>query len=170
MSDSATTDSDRLAHVTLDESRVVRRTPGLAREREQAVSDLVLENHFALRNTASGPYVAHIALIDGRMVFKVSPANDGEMLSLFSVPVGGDLRRIVRDYHALCRSHGKAIPHAPASRIEAIDMGRRSVHNEGAEILAERMEKQVRIDRGTSRRLFTVLSVMLLSNDPEFLP
>lgn len=157
--------ADRLVRVVLDDSRIARWTPELAHERRLAAHDLAETGRLALA-TAPGPYAVRIALVEERMAFEVSAAAGGAPLARFAVPVG-DLRRLVSDYHALCRSYYEAIAHAPRARIEALDMGRRAIHDEGAGRLGERVRAHAATDDETARRLFTVLSVMRLSGDPE---
>lgn len=157
-------DADRLVRVTLDDARIARWTPELAHERRLAAHDLAETGRLALA-AAPGPYAVHIALVGERMTFAVSAAAGGEPLARFAVPVG-DLRRLVGDYHELCRTYYEAIAHAPRSRIEALDMGRRAIHDEGAALLGERVRAHAATDDETARRLFTVLSVMRLAGGP----
>ena len=97
---------------------------------------------------------------DGRLVFDIADA-DGQALSSFRLPLT-PFRRIIREYFAVCESYFEAIKHASPSQIEAIDMGRRGLHNDGSELLKERLEEKARIDFDTARRLFTLICVLHL--------
>lgn len=153
------TDMNHLIEINLDESGLAAPTPEVDQERKVAIFDLLEDNAFALeKSQAQGPYKLDLAVRDRRLVFDVKTKTDdpaGEFhLSL------SPFRQIIRDYFAICESYFDAVKTLPPSQIEAIDMGRRGVHNEGARVLKERLEGKVEIDEATSRRLFTLICVL----------
>ncbi len=148
-----------IVNVVLDEKTLVRRRPEVEHERAVAIYDLLEENTFRVHDeTVSGPYVLHLSLADNRLVMDVRDPDDAP-LTRMTLPLS-PFRGIVRDYFMICESYYGAIKTASPSQIEAIDMGRRGLHNEGAELLRERLAEQVEIDVDTSRRLFTLLCVL----------
>lgn len=150
----------RLVNVVLEEKTFVRRNPEVEHERAVAIYDLLQENHFRLRDHEQGPYSLTLRM-EGvqRLVFEVCNEEGTELLN--RVPLGlQPFRRIVKDYFMVCESYFEAIKTASPSRIEAIDMGRRALHNEGAELLRERLADRVELDELTARRLFTLLCVL----------
>jgi uncharacterized protein (UPF0262 family) len=152
-------DTAKLVEVTLDEVSLGRDSTEVAHEREVAIFDLLEENNFALETNAhEGPYTLHLSLADNRLVFSVSDTDSNElqhvMLSL------SPFRRIVKDYFLICDSYYQAIKTQPASKIEAIDMGRRGLHDEGSHLLMERLKGKIAVDIATARRLFTLLCAL----------
>ena len=148
----------KIVNVFLDERSVVRRSASVEHERKVAIYDLLEKNRFAPTDALNGPYNLHLAIEENRLVFDVHDENDAE-LTRFTLPLS-PLRSIVRDYFLVCDSYYKSIQTASPSRIEAIDMGRRGLHNEGSEILRERLADKVDIDLNTARRLFTLICVL----------
>jgi len=153
------TSLNHLIEINLDEAGLAAPTPEVDQERKVAIFDLLEDNAFALeKSEAPGPYKLNLAVRDRRLVFDVKTKTDdpaGEFhLSL------SPFRQIIRDYFAICESYFTAVKTLPPSQIEAIDMGRRGVHNEGARVLKERLEGKVEIDDLTSRRLFTLICVL----------
>ena len=149
----------RIIEITLDEAGVVRHSPQVEHERKVAVFDLLEDNHFQpVGREGEGPYVVHLAIEDNRLVFDLRDA-DGGALERFGLAVD-TFRRIVKDYFMVCDSYYEAIKTAAPSRIEAIDMGRRGLHNEGAEMLRDRLKDKVAVDLPTARRLFTLVCVL----------
>lgn len=151
--------TNRLMEINLDETGLAAPTPEIDQERKVAIFDLLEENAFTLeKSQAPGPYKLNLAVRDRRLVFDVKTQTDdpaGEFhLSL------SPFRQIIRDYFAICESYFNAVKTLPPSQIEAIDMGRRGVHNEGARVLKERLEGKVDVDEMTSRRLFTLICVL----------
>lgn len=148
----------RLENVVLDDGPVIRRSREVEREREVAVFDLLEANDFALVGGPPGPYSLTIGIEENRLVFDVRDADDAplERIRLSLTPFRG----IVRDYFTLCEAYYEAIKTASLARIEAIDMGRRSMHDEGAELLRERLAESAEIDADTARRLFTLVCVL----------
>ncbi|MEM7270705.1 MAG: UPF0262 family protein [Pseudomonadota bacterium] len=148
-----------LIDVSLDETGLAPPTPEIEQERKVAIFDLLEENSFRMEKTAAdGPYKLHLAVRERRLVFEVNNEADdraGEFhLSL------SPFRQIIKDYFQICESYFDAVKRLPPSQIEAIDMGRRGIHNEGARVLKERLEGKVEIDDQTARRLFTLICVL----------
>ncbi len=150
--------NNRIANIFLDEQTVVRRSPQVEHERQVAIFDLLEENSFELIEKSSGPYDLRLSAVDNRLVFDVRGADNTE-IQKFMLPAK-TFRRIVRDYFIVCESYFEAIKIKTPSQIEAIDMGRRGLHDEGAEILQERLADHVTVDKITARRLFTLVCVL----------
>jgi len=153
----------RLSRVVLDGDAPARLPPALEADRAQAVADLAAENYFMLllekcTTPASGPFGLHLALQDGRLVFDVR-CDDGTQLAIIGLALG-PFRRLIKDYQILLDSHVKAVEEGRAERIQAIDMGRRGLHNEGATLMRERLAGKIAIDFATARRLFTLVCVL----------
>jgi uncharacterized protein (UPF0262 family) len=148
----------RLVRVTLDEGSIGRSSPDIEHERAVAIYDLLEDNSFAPVDHDGGPYVLHLSIAENRLVFDIR-SEDGApvMAHLFSLT---PLRRIVKDYFLICDSYYKAIRTSTPSQIEAIDMGRRGLHNEGSELLMERLKEKIAVDFDTARRLFTLICVL----------
>jgi uncharacterized protein (UPF0262 family) len=148
----------RIAKVTLDERTVVRRNADVEHERAVAIFDLLEENSFAPAEIGAGPYHLHLCIEEDRLVFDLRSAR-GKALGKIALALA-PFRRIVKDYFTVCESYYAAIRTASPSRIEAIDMGRRALHDEGSDLLRERLAGKVEIDHNTARRLFTLLCVL----------
>ncbi len=148
----------RLIRVSLDENSLVRRSPEVEHERAVAIYDLLEDNSFALVGHDGGPYAMHIGIQEGRLHFDVRDEDDGP-LERVVLPLS-TFRNVIRDYFTVCEAYYEAIRTATPSRIEAIDMGRRSLHNEGAEMLRERLARRLTFDQDTERRLFTLICVL----------
>jgi uncharacterized protein (UPF0262 family) len=155
---SAEGDRERIIKVTLEEQSRVRLSPTVEHERRAALYDLLEDNRFALRGPFHGPYVLHLGNDGERLNFIICDEIDLQ-LTRFSLPLAG-LRSIIREYFLVCESYFNAISTLTPSRIEAIDMGRRGLHNEGAELLRERLADKVEMDKNTARRLFTLICVL----------
>lgn len=151
-------DTQRIAEIFLDERSVVSRSPQIDHERKVAIYDLLEENIFDPVGDFTGPFNLHLSIAENRMIFDVRDGEDNELVK-FTQPLS-TLRSIVKDYFMVCDSYFKAIKTSSPSQIEAIDMGRRGLHNEGAEILQERLAEKVVIDTDTARRLFTLICVL----------
>jgi uncharacterized protein (UPF0262 family) len=151
-------DQSRLVEVTLDEGSIGRNSTDVEHEREVAIFDLLERNLFAVEGQEGGPYTLHLSLADNRLVFTVGDTERNPivhvMLSL------SPFRRLVKDYFLMCESYYQAIKSAAPSRIEAIDMGRRGLHDEGSQILIERLKGKIQIDTPTARRLFTLICAL----------
>jgi len=149
----------RITHVTLDERTVVRRKPEVEHERAVAIFDLLEENEFCPCDHAeSGPFHLHLSIEDNRLLLDIRREDNSELDKL-ALPVTG-FRSIVKDYFLICESYYAAIKRSTPSQIEAIDMGRRGLHNEGSEMLRERLAGKVEMDLQTARRLFTLICVL----------
>jgi uncharacterized protein (UPF0262 family) len=144
--------------VTLDENSIGRGSADQEHERAIAIYDLIDDNSFALPGHAGGPYALRISLADSRLVFDVRDEGDAPVMThiLSLTP----FRRILKDYFLICESYYAAIRNATPSRIEAIDMGRRGLHNEGALLLLERLKGKIETDQDTARRLFTLVTAL----------
>jgi len=148
----------RLVDVELDQS-IGRSTPDIEHERAVAIFDLIEENSFCpAGDSGEGPYRLKLSMAEHRLVLAVSREN-GEAVVTHILSLT-PFRRIVRDYYMICESYYEAIRTATPSRIEAIDMGRRGLHDEGSRTLMERLSGKVDIDFGTARRLFTLVCVL----------
>lgn len=149
-----------IVKIVLDERSFLRRRPEVEHEREVALFDLLEENHFVLKGdgAAPGPYHLALGLSEDRLVFDVSDVEDTPCRQII-MPVR-PFRSIIKDYFVICESYFDAIKAASPSQIEAIDMGRRGLHNEGAQILRERLSTDVDLDQVTARRFFTLLCVL----------
>jgi uncharacterized protein (UPF0262 family) len=150
--------TQHIANIYLDERSVVRLNAQVDHERKVAIFDLLEENSFDPLDTPPGPYNLILSIADNRLVFDIRNIADRK-LTKFALPVGA-FRRIVKDYFMICDSYYDAIKKASPSQIEAIDMGRRGLHNEGAQILLERISDKALIDKNTARRLFTLVCVL----------
>ena len=148
----------RLISVTLDEESIGRANPDVEHERAVAIYDLLEQNTFMPVGHDGGPYALHLSINSNRLVFDIR-LEDGTpvMAHLFSLT---PLRRIVKDYYLICDSYYQAIRTATPDKIEAIDMGRRAIHNDGSHILMERLKEKVTVDLDTARRLFTLICVL----------
>ena len=148
----------RLARVELPAGPPLRSAFAEA-DRQQAVRDLVAKNRFDPKGVDRGPYVLHLAIRDGRMVFDIRDLDD-QPLRVIALALG-PFRRLVKDYHMVVEAHEQAVAESgPESRVQAIDMGRRGLHNEAAELLAERLKAHVDVDFETARRLFTLVCAL----------
>lgn len=152
------TDTTRIANLILDERTVVNRSPQVEHERKVAIYDLLEENHFHLISGPDGPYVLHLSIEDNRLAFDVRDTEDKPLKSFLLAL--SPFRSIVREYLMVCDSYYKAIKSSSPSQIEAIDMGRRGLHNDGSDLLEQRLLDKVELDRNTARRLFTLVCVL----------
>jgi uncharacterized protein (UPF0262 family) len=150
--------TSRLIDVELDES-IGRSTPDVEHERAVAIFDLIEENSFRpVGDEGEGPYRLKLSLVESRLVFNVTRADGSAVVThiLSLTP----FRRIVKDYFMICESYYEAIRSATPSQIEAIDMGRRGLHNEGSQTLLDRLSGKIDIDFATARRVFTLICVL----------
>ena len=156
--------SNRICHIEIDDSNLAAATPEIEQERRVAIFDLLEDNNFALplrhddEPIPEGPYRLLLAIRNRRLVFDITTEK--------KAPVGefhlslGPFRQVVKDYFQICESYFSAVKTMPPSQIEAIDMARRGIHNEGARVLMERLEGKADIDIDTARRLFTLICVL----------
>jgi uncharacterized protein (UPF0262 family) len=128
-------------------------------DRAQAVADLLTGNSFDPAGLPAGPYALHLEIRDGRLVFDICDSA-GTPLRVIALALG-PFRRLIKDYHLVVSSHEEAVTEGGSdARIQAIDMGRRGLHNEGAELLCERLDGRVALDFETARRLFTLVCAL----------
>ncbi len=148
----------RIIGLVLDERNITRRTPQLEHDRKIAIYDILEENYFELLGCYDGPFYLRLSVEDNRLIFDVRSALEDALVN-FKLPLS-TFRSIVRDYFMVCESYTEAIKMGSPSKIEAIDMGRRGLHNEGGELLIKRLARKVVIDEQTARRLFTLICVL----------
>ena len=150
--------AQRLCKITLDEGSIGRSSPDIEHERAVAIYDLLEENTFVPNDDEDGPFALHLSINGTRLVFDIRRVNGAPVVAhLLSL---SPLRRIVKDYYTVCDSYYAAIRTATPDRIEALDMGRRALHDEGSNILMERLARKVMLDFDTARRLFTLICVL----------
>jgi uncharacterized protein (UPF0262 family) len=149
----------RIVHLQLDERVTVRRKPEVEHERAVAIFDLLEDNWFEPAEFAEhGPFNLHLSLEEGRLTFDIR-TQDGFELTRVLLPLS-PFRSIVRDYFMMCESYYNAIKRSTPTQIEALDMGRRGLHNEGSDLLRDRLAGKIAIDHVTARRLFTLVCVL----------
>jgi uncharacterized protein (UPF0262 family) len=148
----------KLVAITFDDASIERGTPDQEHEREIAIYDLIEENTFSVPNHDGGPYTLVLALQDAKLAFDIR-TEDGEKVVMHILSLT-PFRKILKEYFMVCESYYAAIRTATPSQIEAIDMGRRGLHNEGAQLLTERLKGKIECDMDTSRRLFTLVTAL----------
>ncbi len=149
---------NRLISITLDEASIGRGGPEQEHERAIAIFDLIEGNGFAVTGHSGGPYALTVGLITNKLALDIRN-EQGEPVTAHILSLT-PFRRIVKDYFLICESYYQAIRTASPSQIEAIDMGRRGLHNEAADLLIERLEGKIEVDFDTARRLFTLISAL----------
>lgn len=153
----------RICHIEIDDNGLPPPSPEMEQERRVAVFDLLEDNSFTLpdregRSAPPGPYRLALAIRERRLVVDITQ-DAGTKVTEFHLSLG-PFRQVVKDYDQICASYFDAVKRLPPSQIEAIDMARRGIHNEGARVLVERLEGKAEIDLDTARRLFTLISVL----------
>ena len=153
----------RLVRIDIDDSGLPAPTPEIEQERRVAIFDLLEDNSFALaaregNPSHRGPFGLQLAIRERRLVFDLRGEDTGRVAE-FQLALG-PFRQVVKDYFQICESYFDAVKTMPPSQIEAIDMARRGIHNEGARVLRERLEGKVEVDNDTARRLFTLICVL----------
>jgi uncharacterized protein (UPF0262 family) len=149
---------DRLIAITLDEGSIARGSTNIEHEREVAIYDILDANSFVVDGRNDGPYTLKLAIVEDRLHFIVdTEPTSGEHTFMLSL---SPLKRVMKDYFIVCDSYYKAIRTAPPSKIQAIDMGRRGLHDEGSQLLAERLKGKIVVDHDTARRLFTLICAL----------
>ena len=152
----------RISHIELDDATILWRNADIEQERRIAIFDLIEDNVFRpVRATAAGhegPYRLRLSVRDGRLSLEIA-SEDGAALETLVLGLAR-FRRPIREYFAICESYYQAIRKASPQEIETIDMARRGVHNEAAELLLERLEGKIETDHPTARRLFTLICVL----------
>lgn len=150
----------RIVRIDLDQKSIVRWSPEVEHERSVAIFDLLEGNQFRLVDGFAGPYALVLSLREANLIFDVRPSSgeggDNAELVLATRPFRG----VIKDYFMICESYLQAIKGATPSRIEAIDMARRGLHDEGSDILREALAERVELDHDTARRLFTLVCVL----------
>jgi uncharacterized protein (UPF0262 family) len=153
----------RIIAIDLDEKSIIRRNEDIEQERRVAIFDLLEANHFDLAGR-EGPFRVQMRVEDGRLAIDVRDTAD---TPLELVRVGlGRFRRPIRDYFHICDSYFKAVRSSDPKSIETIDMARRGIHNEAAELLKDCLSPQVAVDFDTARRLFTLICVLHIKAGP----
>jgi uncharacterized protein (UPF0262 family) len=148
----------QLSAITLDNSSIKRGSSGIEHEREVAIFDILESNFFSLEGRDEGPYTLNLSIAEDRLVLAVGQQTSD---SVFTVVLSlTPLRRVMKDYFIVCESYYRAIRTAPPSRIQAIDMGRRALHDEGSRVLLERLKGKITVDNDTARRLFTLICAL----------
>ena len=148
----------RLVSIELDEQSITRSNPNIEHEREVAIYDIIDSNHFVLEGHDDGPYTLNLSITEDRLAFAVG-RETGEALATFVLSLS-PLRRTMKDYFIVCDNYYKAIRTSPPSRIQAIDMGRRALHDEGSNLLVSRLKDKITVDHDTARRLFTLICAL----------
>jgi uncharacterized protein (UPF0262 family) len=158
MTKSKAANANRLVAVTIDEGSIGSSNRDVEHERAVAIYDLLEENSFAPVGQSAGPYALQLGMKENRLVFDIrKPDGKAVVAHLLSLT---PFKRIVKDYFLICDSYYAAIRTATPDRIEAIDMGRRGLHDEGSRILQDALKRKVKIDFDTARRLFTLICVL----------
>ena len=149
----------RIAHIEIDAPDLPKPTPEVEQERAVAIFDLLEDNRFApvAEDAPEGPYDLTLAIRDGRLAFEI--ATQAGPAGAFHLAFG-PFRQVVKDYWQICEAYFDAVKKLPPSQIEAIDMARRGIHDEGARILTERLDGKAEMDHPTARRLFTLICVL----------
>jgi len=150
--------SDKLIDISFDETSIRRGNPNVEQERDVAIYDILDANVFKLVGRDQGPYKLQLALIDDRLALRIFNEDDTELVA--HILALSPFRKIIRDYFVVCDSYYEAIRTAPPSRIQAIDMGRRGLHDEGSRILEQRLSGKIEVDHDTARRLFTLICAL----------
>ena len=148
----------RIAQIVLDERTVIRRSADIEHERRVAIFDLLEENSFQPNGDFTGPYNVVMGMEENRLALDIRDLEDAHLTRVL-MPLT-PFRRIIKDYFTVCESYFQAIKSASPSKIEAIDMGRRGLHNDGSDLLRERLEGKIEVDNETARRLFTLLCIL----------
>ncbi|MDX2308155.1 MAG: UPF0262 family protein [Hyphomicrobium sp.] len=150
---------DRLIEIRIDPNSVTRGNSAIEHEREVAIFDILDGNVFALAGEDNGPYRLDLAIADDRLVFKVTPETDADRVATHMIPLM-PFKRLLKDYFLVLDSYYQAIRSGQPSRIEAIDVGRRGLHDEGSNLLMEKLDGKISVDFDTARRLFTLVAAL----------
>lgn len=148
----------RIGEIVLEAEALTRPSAELEADRNSAIADLLHENRFAPKGAPAGPYTLHLGLNEGRLVFDIR-RGDGDPVGAVLLAMG-PFRSVIKDYLMLVGAHHAAVADGQNARIQAIDMGRRGLHNEGAELLQKRLDGKIDVDFETARRLFTLICVL----------
>lgn len=150
--------TDKLVSVNLDDTLSRTFSADVDHERKVAIYDLLESNTFKVEGKDSGPYELNLSIDGTRLVFDITDKT-GETCAVIGLALS-PLRRIVKDYYGICESYYQAIRTASPSQIETIDMARRGLHNEGSDVLKDRLDGKITVDTDTARRLFTLVCVL----------
>lgn len=151
-------DTNKIVSIDLDEETLSAANPDAAHERRVAIFDLLEDNYFKVEGVDAGPYAINLSMMEQKLVFAIS-TEAGEPVKTLILSLM-PLKRVIKDYFLICQSYHDAIRSASPTQIEAIDMGRRGLHNEGSELLEQRLKDKVSIDFDTARRLFTLVCAL----------
>lgn len=154
---------NHIVDIQLDEASIGRNSPEVEHERQVAIFDLLENNSFELEEGKPGPYKLRLAIVEKRLAIEVSD-EEGVPLNTFLLSLS-PLSKLIKDYFLVCESYYEAVRTSPPSRIEALDMGRRALHDEGGQILTHRLQGKIKTDRETARRLFTLISALHWKGD-----
>ncbi len=152
----------RIVQITLDEETVIRRSPDIEQERRIAIYDLLEANSFRPAGDFEGPYKVLMGMEENRLALNIRNTDD-EPLTRILIPLL-PFRRITKDYFTVCENYFEAIKTAQPSKIQAIDMGRRSLHNEGSDLLRGRLNGKIIVANEPARRLFTLICILLIKS------
>ncbi|MEQ1651960.1 MAG: UPF0262 family protein [Hyphomicrobium sp.] len=155
---SADKSRDRLTDITLDPKSLGRTNANIEHEREVAIFDIIDGNVFAVEGLDHGPYTLHLSIGEDRLQLNIG-STESPNIAQHSVPLT-PLKRIMKDYFLVCESYYEAVRTAPPTRIQAIDVNRRSLHDEGSTVLRDRLLPKILVDNDTARRLFTLLCAL----------
>ena len=151
-------DAHRLQSIEIDEDSLAAVSRDQEQERQIAIFDLIEDNYFQPVGAETGPYDLKIALAENRLALHIKGPDGGfDQIHLLSL---SPFRGVIRDYFMICESYYQAIRNATPAQIEALDMGRRGLHNEGSSLLQARLEGKVKTDLDTARRLFTLICAL----------
>ena len=151
---------DFISEIILDEETVIRRSPEVEHERAVALYDIKSRNRFRLLgDNIEGPYKLRLSIADNKRLMFHLTDNDDDIIKDILLAMS-PFRRLIRDYFQICESYFDAIKKLSPAQIETIDMARRGLHNEGAELLKERLEDKISMDKATTRRMFTLICVL----------
>jgi len=151
----------RIATVSLDEGSIIRWNPEVDRERKVAIYDLLEANYFSPVTKMPGPYDLLLQIEDNRLVFHIKSICQNGKKNRVLLPMSG-LRQVIKDYFTVCESYHNAIKYSRPNQIEALDVGRRGLHDEGSQMLLEILKEKIEIDFSTARRLFTLICAVQL--------
>ncbi len=154
--------TESIIELTLDEATIRYRNPEIKHEREMAITDLLHQNRFEpLELKGKGPYKLHLSAVDQRLFMSVkSSIDEGEAQTIILSMRG--FRKLIKDYFMMWEAYSEGISTHTSEKLQALDMGRRAMHNEGAELLISSLEHQVAVDLDTARRIFTLICILHL--------
>jgi uncharacterized protein (UPF0262 family) len=150
--------NSRIIDIKLDDNSIGSNTAEVDHERQVAIFDLLDSNLFALDEGADGPYRVKLAIVERRLAFEIMSETE-EPISTFLLSLS-PFKKLIKDYFLVCESYYDAIKTAPPARIEALDMGRRALHDEGSHLLMVRLKGKITTDFETARRLFTLICAL----------